>query len=176
MPKRFQQEFPEFYQALVDREGAEIEQVLPPATDSEIAEIERRCGVPLPDSYKRLLRCARGFWLLGGSIQFGPEHPFFHDFPALEDLTPQQRQVVARKGGGWPPASQGMLCFAEFFMEADGDQVLWDVSPGLRGGEYSIYYYAHEARPPSVRKLADSFEAWLGQFLRYREFVSEDED
>jgi hypothetical protein len=94
----------------------------------------------------------------------------------LEKLTPQQRQVVARKGGGWPPASQGMLCFAEFFMEGDGDQVLWDVSHGLRGGEYPIYYYAHEARPPSVRKLAESFESWLGEFLCYREFDSEDEE
>jgi hypothetical protein len=57
-----------------------------------------------------------------------------------------------------PPASHGMLCFAEFFMEAEGDQVLLDFSGGLRGGEYPIYYYAHGARPPSVRKLADSFE------------------
>jgi hypothetical protein len=69
-----------------------------------------------------------------------------------------------------------MLCFAEFFMEADGDQVLWDISQGLRDGEYPIYYYAHERRPPSVRKLADCFEMWVGEFLRYREFVLEDED
>jgi hypothetical protein len=176
MPKRFQTEFPEFYARLTERDGAEIEHILPPATDAEIAEIERRVGVPLPESYKRLLRCARGFWLLGGSIQFGTEHPFFHDFEPLEKLTPQQREVVARKGGGWPPASHGMLCFAEFFMEADGDQVLWDVSGGLLGGEYPIYYYAHEARPPSVRKLADSFETWLGEFLSYRQFAHEDED
>lgn len=69
-----------------------------------------------------------------------------------------------------------MLCFAEFFMDADGDQVLWDISGGLRDGEYPIYYYAHEARPPSVRKIADSFETWLGEFLNYREFAREDED
>jgi hypothetical protein len=31
-----------------------------------------------------------------------------------------------------------MLCFAEFFMEADGDQVLFDVSKGLINGEYPI--------------------------------------
>jgi hypothetical protein len=94
----------------------------------------------------------------------------------LEKLTPQQRQVVNHKGGGWPPASQGMLCFAEFFMEADGDQVLWDVSSGLQEGEYPIYYYAHEARPPTVRKLSENFAMWLGEFLHYREFASEDED
>ena len=113
MPPRFQQAFPAFFQSLVEHNGAEIEEVLPPATEAKIAEIERRCGVPLPDSYKRLLRCAPGFWLLGGRIQFGPRHPFFHRFPPLTELTPQQRQVIARKGGGWPPPSQGMLCFAE---------------------------------------------------------------
>ena len=176
MPQRFQKDFPGFYRLLIGRDGAEIEHILPPATDAEIAGIERKCGVPLPDSYKRLLRCARGFWLLGGSIQFGSQHPFFHDFPPLERLTLQQRQVVACKGGSWPPASHGMLCFAEFFMEADGDQVLWDVSQGLRDGEYPIYYYAHNARPPSVCKLSENFKSWLGEFLSYKEFALADED
>ena len=176
MPQRFQKDFPEFYRALTERNGAEIEQILPPATDAEITEIEAQCGVPLPASYKRLLQCARGFWLLGGAIQFGPQHPFFHSFPRLEELTAQQRQTIARKGGGWPPPSQGMLCFAEFFMEADGDQVLWDVSRGLRDGEYPIYYYAHESHPPSVRQLSADFEIWLGEFLSYRAFIAEDDD
>jgi len=175
MPQRFQKDFPEFYRALTARGGAEIEQILPPATDAEIAEIETQCRVPLPGSYKRLLRCARGFWLLGGAIQFGRQHPFFHNFPRLEALTAPQRQAVTRKGGGWPPPSQGMLCFA-VFMEADGDQVLWDVSRGLHDGEYSIYYYAHESRPPSVRQLSADFEIWLGEFLNYREFISDDDD
>ena len=139
MPQRFQKDFPDFYQRLIEREGAEIEQILPPASDIEIGELERRLGVPLPESYKRLLRCARGFWLLGGIIQFGSQHPFYHDFPPLEQLTPPQRKMLERKGGGWPPPSQGMLCFAEFFMEADGDQVLWDVSSGLLADDYPIF-------------------------------------
>jgi len=176
MPQWFQKDFPEFYRALTERGGAEIEHILPPATETEIAKIEAECGVPLPGSYKRLLRCARGFWLLGGSIQFGLQHPFFHDFPQLEALTARQRQVVPRKGRNWPPPSQGMLCFAEFFMEADGDQVLWDVSRGLRDGEYPIYYYAHESRPPSVRQLSADFQIWLGAFLSYNEFISNNDD
>jgi hypothetical protein len=174
MPQRFQKDFPALYRGLTERGGAQIEQILPPATHAEIAEIETRCGVPLPASYKRLLRCARGFWLLGGVIQFGPQHPFVHSFPRLEALTASQRQAIARKGGGWPPPSQGMLCFAEFFMEADGDQVLWDVSRGLRDGEYPIYYYAHESHPRSVRKLSADFEILLGEFLDYREFISDE--
>jgi hypothetical protein len=125
-----------------------LEQILPPATPTDVANLERSLGLSLPQSYKALLRCARGFWLMGGVVQFGPQHPFFHDFPPLESLTLPQRQMVEIKGGPWPPASQGMLCFAEFFMEADGDQVLFDVAAGLVNGEYPVMYWAHEERPP----------------------------
>ena|SRR5438105_2598172 len=111
MPQRFQKDFPEFYRALMERGGALIEQILPPATAAEIAEIERQCGVPLPTSYKQLLRCARGFLLLGGIIQFGPQHPFFYSFRKLEALTASQRQAVGRKGGGWPPPKSGHALF-----------------------------------------------------------------
>ena len=106
MPNRFQTAFPKFYARLTERDGAEIEHILPPASDAEIAEIEHVAGVPLPESYKRLLRCARGFWLLGGSIQFDTQHPFFHHFEPLDKLTPQQRQMVVRKGGTWPTVSR----------------------------------------------------------------------
>jgi hypothetical protein len=126
MPQRFQHQFPEFYQRLMERDGAEIEHVLPPATEADIATIEERLCIELPASYKRFLKCARGFWLLGGVVQFSSGHPFFHDFAPFDQLTPAQQQMVAWKGGDWPPPSQGMLCFAEFFMEADGDQLLWD--------------------------------------------------
>jgi hypothetical protein len=127
----------------------------------------------LPHSYKALLGCARGFWLMGGVVQFGSQHPFFHDFPPLELLTLPQRRVVEMKGGAWPPASQGMLCFAEFFMEADGDQVLFDVARGLVNGEYPIMYWAHEGQPPDVRKLADTFVEFMETFLEYQEFHRE---
>jgi hypothetical protein len=159
--------FPRFARAARRRE---LEHVLPGATATVVAALEQQLGLPLPESYKKLLQCARGFWLMGGVVQFGPQHPFVHDFPPLESLTPQQRQVVAFKGGPWPPASQGMLCFAEFFMEADGDQVLFDTSGGLVGGEYPIMYWAHEGRPPSVRQLAGSFGEFMEGFLAYPGF------
>ena len=41
------------------------------------------------------------------------------------------------------------------------------VSNGLQAGEYPIYSYAHDDRPPSVRKMADSFDQWLGECLNY---------
>jgi hypothetical protein len=148
----------------------ELENVLPGATSAEIESLERELEIPLPFSYKRLLGFARGFWLMGGVVQFGDQHPFFHSFPPLETLTPQQRRVVQQKGGPWPPASQGMLCFAEFFMEADGDQVLFDVSRGLVDGEYPVMYYSHESRPPSVRLLARTFGEFMEEFVEYEAF------
>jgi hypothetical protein len=175
MIERFREEFPDFYQALLKREKDVIDDILPPASQAQIDEIEQQCGVPLPNSYKSFLRCCRGMMLLGGRIQFGMEHPFFHDFPPLETLNEQQLRVVDTKGGNYPPPSQGMLCFAEFFMEADGDQVLWDVSGGMVEGEYPIYYYCHEDDPPSVRKLSDNFKAWLREFLNYEEFERKDQ-
>lgn len=32
---------------------------------------------------------------------------------------------------------------AEYFLEDDGDQVLFKVADGLINGEYPVYYYAH---------------------------------
>lgn len=164
---------PEFAGQLGDGIKFHLENVQPPATEEDLYELEQSLGLPLPESYKTLLRCARGFWLLGGVVQFGLGHPFFHDFPPLETLNQKQRSVVEMKGSGWPPPSQGMLCFAEFFMEADGDQVLFDISEGLVEGEYPVLYYAHESRPPSVRRLADTFPEFLSAFLRYPEFASD---
>lgn len=159
--------FPVFAAELAERaaEPHFLEHVLPAATASELDQLESALGVPLPDSYKQLMSVTRGFWLCGGTIQLGVQHPFFHDFPPLDTLTFQQRIAVRQKGGQWPPPSQGMLCFAEFFVQADGDQVLWDVRQGLRSGEYPVYYYAHESRPPEVRRIAATFGGWLATCL-----------
>ncbi len=125
-----------------------------------LTELERRLQVPLPCSYRSFLTRTGGFVLFGGSVQFGASHPFVHEFPALELLSREQRQVVQARGGAWPPPSQGMLCFAEYFLEADGDQVLFDVRGGLVDGEYPVVYYSHEA-PAAIRRVAGSFAEWL---------------
>lgn len=148
----------------------DLEAVLPGASAEQIATMESDLGVPLPDSYKQLLRCARGFSLMSDVVQFGQQHPFVHEFPPFEALPPSHQAEVKRRGGGWPPPSQGMLCFAEFFLEADGDQVLFDTRRGLVHGEYPVVYYAHAARPASVRPLAASFTEFMEQFLQYEAF------
>jgi hypothetical protein len=148
----------------------ELESVLEPASKEEVALIEHDAGLPLPDSYKRLLLCARGFWLMGGAIQFGLEHPFVHTFELLEHLSPEQQAIVRQRGGVWPPPTNGMLCFAEFAMEADGDQVLFDTRNGLQHGEYPVVYYSHALATPKTRLLASSFTEFMESFLEYGAF------
>ncbi len=147
-----------------------LEGLLPGASSEEIAQIESIAGVPLPESYKQLLQCTRGLWLMGGVVQFGEQHPFVHDFAPFDSLPPTHQAVVMQRGGSWPPPSNGMLCFAEFWLETDGDQVLFDTSQGLVHGEYPIVYYAHSARPQKVRLLASSFRQFVEEFLQYEAF------
>jgi SMI1 / KNR4 family (SUKH-1) len=159
MTNAFDASFPAFARLVRERQDASLEELLPPASAAEIEQLENELGVPLPASYKKFLRCSRALWLFGGAVQMSKGHPFFHHFPAFEELTLPQRRVVSQRGGKWPPPSDGMLCFAEFFLEADGDQVLFDVSNGSSDGEYPVIYYAHEI--PSVRKYAGGFQEWL---------------
>jgi hypothetical protein len=158
MTPNLESDFPQFAALLP---GAVVEEVLPGLDLEGITELESRLGIPLPASYKQFLQRCNGLWLFGGAVQFGSQHPFFHDFPPLDSLSPQQLKVVKQRGGKWPPPSQGMLCFAEYFLEADGDQVLFKVDDGLVNGEYPVYYYAHEDSPTRVTRIADSFGDWI---------------
>lgn len=153
-----QEHFPQFAQAI---DAIEAEDFEPPTTEAALQVLEQELCVVLPPSYKRFLRCTRGFTALDGSVQLSGQHPFFH---AVRPLS--------KPGGGL--SSEGMLCFAEFALEADGDQVLFDVRHPDARGEYPVYYYAHAQRPPAVRKLADSFEQWLLEFPSYEAFADDE--
>jgi hypothetical protein len=163
------EQFPGFARAK-KRRWRPFEHVMPGRTAEELAEDERLLGVELPASYKTLLTITAGFLLDGGSVQIQRQHPFFHEFPTLEEMDDAQRQRVLEEGGHWPPPSEGMLCFAEMFMLADGDQALFDVSGGLQDGEYPVYYYAHEESPAAVYRIASGFEEFMNEFLTYPEW------
>ena len=157
---------PRFYEKLHQCPGAKIDNVLPPASDFDLTELQQQLGLVLPASYCQLMRIARGFTLFGDSIQFPSWFPVVHDFPDLESLTPGHRESIGKKGGKWPPPTQGMLCFAEFWLEADGDQLLWDTTQGLVGEDYPVFYYSHGSRPPEVRKVAETFDELItGDFF-----------
>lgn len=157
--------FPGFARHLDPAQPYLLEEILPPASPANLAKLETRLGIPLPETYKRLLSCARGFWLKGGRYQFGAEHPFFQNFKPFETLSPAQQQRIRDRNQSWPPPSQGMLCFAEAHILADGDQLLFDVSRGLIDGDYPVFYYDHESSPPSVHPVASSFAEFIESFL-----------
>ncbi len=128
----------EHFPRFMARFETELEEVKPPLTTDEISQLETRLGLILPVSYKIFLRCTRGFQL------FSPVVNFLAGFPRFpSDNTPHR------------------LYFANYFKEADGDQVFFDVSQGLQDGEYPVHYYCHEDRPPTTWHLADSFAEWL---------------
>jgi hypothetical protein len=167
MIELLQDRFPKFAHQLASGQGDPMKMAGESTSEQDILQIEFELGIPLPESYKSFLRCTRTLTMRGGTIRFGAEFPFFHDFPPFDQLTPAQQKNVMVKGGMWPPPSQGMLCFADFFLEADGDQLLFNVQHGLKGGEYPVIYYSHENHPPTVKKIADSFSEFLDNCFSY---------
>ena len=150
----FQEHFPNFARMLDTSEYACFNEIGDPATTEEIAQLEFSLGAPLPDSFKRFLSCARTV-SFGDAFKLDSNAVFFHEFGPWEDVTPKRRLHIR----SWPPPSEGMLCFADYWLEGDGDQALFDVSGGLAGGEYPVMYYNHDT--PSVRKVADSFVEFI---------------
>jgi len=140
-----EKQFPRFACFLADRRpvfvrlGLPGDKLLPPVSVEEIDTLEAEVGVPLPTSYREFLGIARGILLMGGEVSMYDTGLFFRPEPL-------------------PGA--GMLCFADFWMEDDGGQVLFDVRAGLNGDEeYPVLYYAHDV--PAVTPLAASFRDWL---------------
>jgi len=154
-------EFPRFARFLMSGDADPIDEILPPYTLSEIEQLEREeLEQSLPPSYRAFLQIAGGMCLQGGAVRIHGRQLFFLYFPPLESMKWEQRRQAGRQNGGvWPPPSEGMLCFADFWSEGDGDQALFDVSGGLVDGEYPVFYYNHDQG--STRRIADGFRDWL---------------
>lgn len=123
-------DFPKFARLLKKR-IQEVDHLDEPATEADLLALERSLGVPLPAVYRRFLACTRGVRI--GSLSLGLDEPYPH------------------------PAG---LCIAEYWLEADGDQVLLEFPP-TQLPDPPVYYYAHAAVPPGARPLAPSLTAWL---------------
>jgi hypothetical protein len=131
--------FPRFARFL-SRRIELLEEASTGASEAELAELEGALGQALPGSYRRFLQCARALTLCD-TLYFGEQHPF--------------------------PHPSGRLCIAEFWLHADGDQVLFD----LRGGTVEdppVLYYAHETGKP--RQIAPAFTAWIEGLSRSAAF------
>jgi len=154
---------PEFAKKLESLPNACMDEVLPGMSAEDVSACEERLRLSLPESYKRFLRAARGFWLFNGCVQFSKKHPYLHEFPDYESLPESGKKEVELNGGVWPPPSAGMLCFAEYHPANASYSVLFDVQRGLVGGEYPVVYYDYRGRPPTVRRIAESFLDWVSE-------------
>jgi hypothetical protein len=132
--------FPKFAQFLRKRAG-EIDQMEEPAHESDIAKVEQVLGVPLPGAYRQLLKCTRAVNLGGLSI-------------CLEDTGSHPAVIPGEKG------SSAAICIAEYWLEADGDQVLVECS-STPEHDPPVFYYAHAVGSHTARRLAPSLSTWL---------------
>ena len=129
-------DFPRFVRFL--RRSPEIvESMEPGASDEEIAKCESSLSAALPIPYKRFLNCCRSL-KLGDTLKIGLPHMFVHEPPDGVELP-----------------TDGLLCFGECWLEADGDQVLFETSCI----DPPVLYYAHNV--PELRQVAGNFVEWV---------------
>jgi hypothetical protein len=116
----------------------DVESMRPGASDAELDELARTLGVPLPAAYRTFLSRTREL-VVGDTLRLTEDHPF----------------VVVSTKVALP--TDGMVCFGEYWLEADGDQVLFDLRDG--NPDPPALYYAHGRR--SVEQAATSFTRWV---------------
>jgi hypothetical protein len=118
----------------------DIESMRPGASEEELGELE--LGVPLPAAYRTFLSHTREL-VVGDTLRLTEDHPF----------------VVVSTKVALP--TEGMVCFGEYWLEADGDQVLFDPRDG---DDPPVLYYAHGRR--TVEQAAPSFTQWFESLPR----------
>jgi hypothetical protein len=131
--------FARFLKANLD----EVDQCKPGLDDAALARLEQDLGLRLPGAYRTFLRCAREV-VVGDTLQITSAHPFVHDSARVALPT------------------QGMLCIGEYWLDADGDQVLFDLRKEFApdtADDPPVLYYDHGR--PAVRPIANSFTAWI---------------
>jgi hypothetical protein len=109
------------------------------ATEVEIAKSEKPWKTRLPVSLRGFFKLTKRFAVEGLDLDLGLafEHP------------------------GDKTAADGRryLCVGNYFWQADGDQVLIDISGSSKDPE--VFYYAHEGPAPRVQPLAKNWTAFL---------------
>lgn len=117
----------------------DVDRCRPGLDDAALDRLEDSLDLRLPTAYRAFLRCAREV-VVGDTLQLTATHPFVHDSASVA------------------LPSQGLLCVADYWLKADGDQVLFDLR-GDAGDDPPVLYYAHGER--RVRVIADGFTPWI---------------
>ncbi|TDV57170.1 hypothetical protein CLV71_10141 [Actinophytocola oryzae] len=126
------------------RNTDEIESMLPGMSP---ATLTSTIGMPLPAAYLLFLSHTREL-VVGDTLRLTRGHPFVHTSAAVELPT------------------EGMLCFGEYWLEADGDQVLFDLRAGMADDPPVLYYaYARRVVEP-IGRFTEWVESLPGSLSR----------
>ncbi|MBN1909359.1 MAG: SMI1/KNR4 family protein [Pirellulales bacterium] len=136
--------FPKFARFL-RRNALRVEHVQPGISDAALDEMTVRLGVELPETYRIFLKSVREI-VFGDTLQMTMTHPFIYE-----------------TDGDSPVES--MLCIADYWLQGDGDQVTFNLREHA-GGDPPVFYYAHEQRPPTVKRLSKQFTCWIESLPR----------
>lgn len=131
--------FPKLARFLKTRVG-DIQRLDGPASEQDLAAVELSLGAPLPEVYRSFLRCTKGLHMEGLALGLSE---------ISEDVVVLDRQPQTKT-----------IRIGEYWLEADGDQVLlaYSISPAA---DPPVYYYAHEARKNTAREIAPSISEWI---------------
>lgn len=125
--------FPQF-SAYLKRRKKDVERIDAGLSASELRDWENDHRIELPLAYKLFLRCCKTV-VIGDDLKIGLEYTF------------------VSKGTEFIPKDS--ICFGDWFLESDGDQLYFFQSD--QGHE--VHYYSHGV--PEFRKVADSFLEWV---------------
>ncbi len=137
------EEFPKLGELLRKR-AADIEQFDEPATAAEIASVQQRLDVVLPDTLQRFLKITSHLQL--DRFVMG-----------LSSITPHEMMI------GEGAASRAAIVCGEYWLEADGDQLLMEHSR-QSAPDAPLYYYVHSTG--KVRKLANTLVEWFDSLAK----------
>lgn len=132
--------FPQFSK-LLKRKFEDINALQAAASAVEIQAVENRLGITLPITLRDFFMCCQSVSMEGFTLQL--DGMFIH--PTTID-------------------GQTALCIGDYWLEADGDQLLI-ISTSQQQNDCAVYYYAH-AQQGSVKYLDSSFKHWLETLAR----------
>lgn len=147
-----------------------LQDLAPPATDTQLAELEKNIGVKLSDDFIACLKIhngqlGRADGLFDGS-EFLSTSRIFQEWEIMKDifdsepfydLNPDDLSNNGVKGGAWIPKWIPIISFG------NGDIWCLDLDPGEGGNIGQVIQYWHE--DITGEKEADSFTEWFSNFI-----------
>ena len=142
----------------------------PPATDTEISNLQQQLGVKLPDDFIACLKIHNGQRAKADGLFDGSEFlstsrklqewtimkDVFND-DELEDLNPENLSIDGVKAGAWIEKWIPIIGYG------NGDLCCLDLDPGEGGNHGQVIQYWHEDF--ETQNAAHNFKQWFAHFI-----------